>query len=320
MRKPIPSVSVVIPVKNEVSNIKACLDGILSQSILVREIIVIDSGSTDGTLDILNQYPLVKLIEIPSNEFNHGETRNLGVREATGDFVLLTVGDARPVNDKWIEELLNGFLDDEVVGVCGQQLVPHDKDKNPVDWYAFYSKPKIFRYQLNKDEFEHLPPSKKREICRFDDVNAMYRRKALIELPFRKTSYSEDVIWARDAIISGYAIVYTYKSRVFHYHREDSDFTLKRKFTTLYFSYRYFGYKPEIQSLTIFEKLRLIYIIIKRIGLRKDIFKWYSYNVSNRQAAIKAIALFLDKTNEGDSVLDSFHNQFCGKPPIPKKY
>ena len=104
-----PTVSVVMPVKNEALKIKACIESILAQTVPVNEIIVVDSGSADGTLEILELFPQVQVFKIPSSEFNHGLTRNLGVSMATGEFVILTVGDAQPANEFWIEELLKGF-------------------------------------------------------------------------------------------------------------------------------------------------------------------------------------------------------------------
>lgn len=178
-----PSVSVVMPVKNEALKIKACIEGILSQTVPVQEIIVVDSGSTDGTLQILEAFPIVKLIKIPSIEFNHGETRNLGVSKATGDFVILTVGDAQPANEFWIEGLLKGFTDDAVAAVCGQQIVPHHNDKNPVDWFRPVSEPAIKRWQFTREAFEALDPKMKKAVCSWDDVTAMYRRSILSALP-----------------------------------------------------------------------------------------------------------------------------------------
>jgi glycosyltransferase involved in cell wall biosynthesis len=49
------TISVVIPVRNEAEKIATCIDGILSQTVAVSEIIVVDSGSTDGTLEILTK-------------------------------------------------------------------------------------------------------------------------------------------------------------------------------------------------------------------------------------------------------------------------
>ena len=51
------NVSIVIPVRNEVAKIRACISGILRQTLLPREIIVLDSGSTDGTLEALAGFP-----------------------------------------------------------------------------------------------------------------------------------------------------------------------------------------------------------------------------------------------------------------------
>ena len=117
-----PSISVIIPVKDEAAKIRECIDGILNENIKVREIIVIDSGSTDETIEILTDYELVKIVEIPSNEFNHGETRNLAVTYCQSELCLFTVGDAKPVDNRWIEKLLHGFYSDDVIAVCGQQV------------------------------------------------------------------------------------------------------------------------------------------------------------------------------------------------------
>ena len=56
-----PTVSVVMPVKNEALKIKACIEGILAQTVPVNEIIVVDSGSADGTLEILELFPQVQV-------------------------------------------------------------------------------------------------------------------------------------------------------------------------------------------------------------------------------------------------------------------
>jgi rhamnosyltransferase len=318
---PFPKVSVIIPVKNEALKIRACIEGILSQTVSVSEIIVIDSGSTDGTVEILNSYPQVKLIAIPGSEFNHGSTRNLGVQKATGDYVLLTVGDARPYNQFWIEELLKGFVDDQVAGVCGQQVVPHEKDKNPVEWFRPVSEPKLTRYQFETTaKFELLSPLEKKNICGWDDVTAMYRRNILLEIPFQKTSYSEDAIWARDAIINGYAIVYNQKARVYHYHLEDADFTYKRSFTTMYFRYKQFGYLYEVPMLTIQSRIRILKALFKAFGINLiQILKWYNYNLNNFNALVDAHRLFMNALQAGETALDVKHAEICGKPPIPLK-
>ena len=59
-----PIVSVVLPVRNEAAKIAQCIEGILNQTVAVRDIIVLDSGSTDGTLQVLARYPEVRVIAV----------------------------------------------------------------------------------------------------------------------------------------------------------------------------------------------------------------------------------------------------------------
>jgi rhamnosyltransferase len=321
MKSTFPTVSVIIPVKNEALKIRACIDGILKQTVPLHEIIVIDSGSTDDTVHILQTYPQVTLIEIPTTSFNHGETRNLGVQKASGEFLLFTVGDARPINEHWIETMLNGFIDEEVAGVCGQQAVPHEVDKNPIEWFRPISEPLLIRYQYKAvSAFEALEPLEKKNTCAWDDVNAMYRKSVIQELPFRRTSYGEDAIWAKEAILNGHAIVYQPKARVYHYHLEDADFVFKRNFTTMYFRYRQFGYLQETPVLGIRSKLSIIKRLLQLPKFSfKKIFYWWNYNIKNFKAAQLSHQVFMESLIKGEEELDKVHEKLCGKPPIPLK-
>ena len=224
-----PTVSVIIPVRNEAKRIKQCIEGILKQTVPVHEIIVIDSGSTDGTLDILAEFPQVDLIEIDGSTFNHGLTRNLGVERATGEFCQLTVGDAYAYNEFWLEEMLKGFVDDEVMAVCGQQVVDHLPENNPIQWFRPIDPiSRLKRIQFTNEAWSKLSNQERRDASRWDDVNAMYKRSSLIAMPFEKTGYSEDLIWANNALEQGWAICQNHNSRVYHFHYETREFRFKR--------------------------------------------------------------------------------------------
>lgn len=314
-------ISVVIPVKNEVGKIRACIEGILMQTVPVQEIVVVDSGSTDGTLDILRSYDIIKLIEIPGSEFNHGESRNVGIRATTGDFVLLTVGDARAVDKYWIENLLKGFdAAENVVGVCGSQVVPHETDKNPVEWFRPVSQPKIITYKYSPEEFERLTPMEKRNVCGWDDVTAMYRKEVLIEIPFRFTTYAEDALWAKEALANGYTIAYNPAARVYHYHLEDEEFTFKRNYTVMYHMYKFYGlqYKEPEYTLKSYLSMAMLLWKAKSVPL-KDKIKWWNYNIGIWKQLKKSVRAINEAIAKGEDYLDKQHQEFCGKPPIPKK-
>ena len=66
---------------------------------------MVDSGSTDGTLELVRA-AADHVIEVAPSHFNHGTSRNLGIGRASGRFVVLTVQDARPLSADWLTHLL----------------------------------------------------------------------------------------------------------------------------------------------------------------------------------------------------------------------
>lgn len=237
-----PLVSVVIPVKNGATTLAAALRGIQAQTLAGRtEVLVIDSGSADASPEIARGYP-VRLHEIPPEAFDHGATRNLGVSLARGEFVVMTVQDAVPADDRWLETLLRHFDDPSVMGVCGQQIVPHDPDKNPMQWHRPTSGPQVSRrHYPDVAGYLALSPRERLAANGWDNVTAMYRRAALIELPFRTTMFGEDFLWANDALARGWVLVHDEFARVFHYHHQTFGYRFRRMLTIYSHQYWHFG-------------------------------------------------------------------------------
>jgi len=312
-----PLVSVVIPVKNGMSTLKACLDGIFRQTLKdAIEVIVLDSGSTDGTLELLAQSP-VKVHNLPPSDFNHGETRNLGVSLALGEFVLMTVQDATPAGDRWIETMLEHFSDPGVAGVCGQQIVAIDHSKNPLQWFRPASEAKPYTVYFEKtDDFKRLPGKKQHEFCNWDDVNAMYRKSIKEKVPFKKLMFSEDTLWAKDALSKGYKLVYDYRARVYHYHHQDFKFYFKRSYIILYQNYKFYDYikypkNPFIRIAQI--NIRLLRMKELRLGEK---MKWIGYNFRLVAAAWAAALIFgFNAAFRGMKGVESSQKYFVGFPP-----
>ena len=315
-----PLISVVIPVKNGAPWLERLFEALLRQTLAGRtEIIVVDSGSQDESLAIIGRYP-VRLLGIDPASFNHGLTRQLGAEAATGEYIVMTVQDALPADDRWLEKLLAGFENEQVAGVCGQQVVPHDPAMNPVQWFRPLSSADRFSYSFpNPASFLSLPPDTKRAVCGWDDVTAMYRRKALLKVRFRKTIFGEDAQWAQDALLQGYTIVYNNEARVYHYHHEDATFCFKRTFTELYYSYRLFGVKP-MKKPWLRPMLSAVRILLneRAIGLPQK-FRWLRYNFALNSAGRRAVREFNASLAKGEGFLDGRHSQICGiAPQAPK--
>lgn len=316
-----PEISIVIPVKNGGPWLNDCLKAIVNQTLFNKsEIIIIDSGSTDDSLSIIKNYP-VRLYTIPPHEYDHGLTRNFGVELCKGRFVVMTVQDARATDNLWLQKLMDGFSAAEnVAGVCGQQIVPHDRDKNPVDWFRPYSNPGMNVYAFSANDYNDLPAAQKKAACSWDNVTAMYRREVLENFPFYKISYGEDAVWANDVLKAGYALVYNTGARVYHYHHEDWNFGFKRTLTVMYLRYKQFGYlyKKPAQTLRSFlSEAKLIWTT--KDLTTKEKWYWVRYNRQRHQATKQAYRVFMKALNEGEETLDKVHKDLCGKPPVPLK-
>src|SRR6187401_1298944 len=94
-------VSIVIPTRNAGSSLEHLLAAIASEEgEFEKEVVAIDSGSTDGTLERLRQSGASVLSA--SGTFNHGGTRNLALARAGGEFAVLLVQDALPLSRGWL--------------------------------------------------------------------------------------------------------------------------------------------------------------------------------------------------------------------------
>src|SRR5215831_3958755 len=98
--------SILVLSKNDVVNVEAGLKAIYSQKDVEEfEVIVVDSGSTDGTLEVLSRFP-VRVEQIPPTSFHHAQTRNLAASLATGEILVFLSQDALPASEFWLASML----------------------------------------------------------------------------------------------------------------------------------------------------------------------------------------------------------------------
>ena len=173
------------------------------------EILVIDSGSTDGTVAMLSEYPEVRVVEIPNHEFGHGRTRNLAARLATGEIVVFLTQDATPAHRGWLAELVAPFGSDaRIAAVYGKQVPRPD------------CCPTVRRDVLRA--FRRIGPPHGVVVeeggSGFSNVNSAVRRDVLARIPFRDVGYAEDRALAEDLHRAGLATAYAADAEVLHSH------------------------------------------------------------------------------------------------------
>lgn len=112
-------ISVIATVLNEGESLRGLLDSLAAQTVLPDEIVIVDGGSTDGTLAVLTEYSArlpLRVVEAPGSGISAG--RNRAIREAQGDIIAST--DAGVVlAPEWLEGLTAPLLADEAVQVVG---------------------------------------------------------------------------------------------------------------------------------------------------------------------------------------------------------
>ncbi|KKR83011.1 MAG: hypothetical protein UU29_C0008G0120 [Candidatus Daviesbacteria bacterium GW2011_GWA2_40_9] len=122
-------VSVVIPVYNEEKVIGDCLKSLSTQSYQDLEVIVVDDGSTDKTLDVLSEFKNnnLKLTLLKQDHLGAGAARNLGARETKGDILVFV--DADMVFDReFIERLIGPIREGNTIGTFSKEEYVLNKD------------------------------------------------------------------------------------------------------------------------------------------------------------------------------------------------
>jgi rhamnosyltransferase len=119
-----PGVSVVIPTLNGQPYFERLLAALKNQSFNGPvEIVVVDSGSTDGTLKTAADGGAA-IFSVEKDSFNHGDTRNFGIYNTRAPCVVLLSQDAEPVGDRWLETMVRPLREDERVAGVSSRIVP----------------------------------------------------------------------------------------------------------------------------------------------------------------------------------------------------
>ena len=177
-----PAVSVVLRCRNEVRDLGAVLDAVLAQEGTPPfEVLALDSGSTDGTLDLLGRYP-IRMATLPGT-FSYGRALNVGAQLARGDLVVYLSAHAKPRGHDWLAALAAPFADPHVAATFGRQIaIP---GVNPIE---ALTTARIF------------PPAPPAGVT-FSTANGAARRAAVLERPFDETiAIAEDHVWATGVV------------------------------------------------------------------------------------------------------------------------
>lgn len=239
--------TIVIPTKNGGSAFRDVLDMIFKQKTEYRyEVICVDSGSTDETIDIIKDFPC-RLFQIKSEEFGHGKTRNYGASKGTGEFIVFITQDALPASEEWLQNFIDAMkLDKEIAGGFGIHYPYPDcnlPDKLMLQrhFQNFGTENTIFQVEDQKKFQED--EGYRSYMSFFSDNNSCLRRSVWEKHPYKDVDFSEDQIWAKEILALGYKKVYCPHAAVYHSHNYPLKSYLGRCFDEYRALYRLYGWK-----------------------------------------------------------------------------
>lgn len=286
-------VSIIIPTKNGGSILENVLKSIFSQKTDFEfEVICIDSGSSDNTIETIKQFNC-KIFHIPPEEFGHGRTRNYGASKAKGEYLLFITQDALPANELWINNFITTMKEnpDAVGGFGIHYPYPNCNIFDAKDikglFEGFGDKTTIFQLE-DKKRYEH-EEGYRHYLSYYSDNNSCMRKEIWNIIPYDDVDFAEDQIWARKIIELGYKKLYCPSAAVYHSH----NYKLSTYFSRYYDEYK--GLWKLHQYRLVTNKKMLILKCLKHIynewqfTIKKDNLsffkkiKWMNYSFWRNQ-------------------------------------
>ena len=209
------TVSIVIPNYNGKHFLEDCLTAVFAQDIQDQEVIVVDNGSTDGSLEYLNTYPGVRTIAMDKNYGFCGAV-NAGIKAAKSDYVILLNNDTE-VDKNFAKELLTAIQADEKIFSCSSKMVQF-QDRTLMDDAGDYYCALGWAFGRGKGGSveNYTEPVDVFAACA---GAAIYRKKMLESLGYfdeHHFAYLEDIDLGYRGRIQGYRNVYAPKAIVYH--------------------------------------------------------------------------------------------------------
>jgi glycosyltransferase involved in cell wall biosynthesis len=198
-----PEISIIIRSKNEERFIGQTLSAIFQQDIDIPfEVILIDSGSTDRTLEVVREYP-VSVYEIDTRQFSYGRALNYGAGLARGQYLINLSAHCIPIDSCWMARLVNCLRSDsQVAATYGGQLPI--KGVNP-----FEERSLVAVFTPNNEGKIDAP---------FSNANCAIRKETWKIYPFdENASFAEDFIWSQ-MLPGEHEIKYVPEAAVYHTH------------------------------------------------------------------------------------------------------
>ena len=241
--------SVVIPTKNGGDRFIEVLAMVAGQvTSFDYEVICVDSGSSDRTVDVIKAFPEVTLFEIPPEEFGHGRTRTWAAGKCSGDYIVFITQDALPSSVFWLQSFIDAMKEfPDAVGGFGAHIpYPGCNLFDARDISGLFERLGNENKAIQVDDLDRFKVDKdyRMGFAFFSDNNACVRRDFFIENPYPDVDFAEDQFWMLEQMGKGYKKVYAPGAAVYHSHNYGPVELLRRAFDEHRALKRLFDWNP----------------------------------------------------------------------------
>ena len=207
-------VDVLIPVYRPDGKLTELLKRLKMLNYPINRVILMNTEEKHFPTELTGIWDRVEVYHLAKEEFDHGGTRDRGVRMSTADLVLCMTQDAMPADETLIEELVKPFDDPEVWAAYARQL-PNEDCREVEKYTRSFNYPEQSMVKT-KEDLDRL--GIKTFFC--SNVCAAWRREKYLELGgfVKHTIFNEDMILAGTMIKQGGKIAYCAKAKVIHSH------------------------------------------------------------------------------------------------------
>ena len=217
-------ISVIIPNWNGLAYLEICLESLKKQTYPDFEVIVVDNGSTDGSVSFIKaRYSsFVRLIELPENT-GFDRATNIGIAQASGEFIA-TLNNDTEADPRWLQELIKGMDHQEQVGMCASKILffhqRHIIDKVGHLFYPDGQNRGRGCMEEDRGQYDEIE-----EVFFPDACAALYRKEMLEEVGLFDEdffAYGDDAELGFRARLFGWKCIYIPTAIVYHIHSGSS--------------------------------------------------------------------------------------------------
>jgi rhamnosyltransferase len=220
-----PSVSIVIPTLNAARYLSDQLDSLRRQTLQPREVLIIDSSSTDATVELAAEHGC-RIQVIDRSTFDHGGTRNVGAGMTSGEIIVFMTQDALPVDEHFLANLVAPILIGECSAAYARQTAYPDAYP-PEKLARAHNYPQVSHVLSEKDiETRGL------KAFFFSNVSSAVQRDAFNAVGCfpNRTVMNEDMLLCSKLLRSDRKVAYCADAVVYHSHNYGLSQQFKRNF------------------------------------------------------------------------------------------